>query len=73
LNQFRTSFDKSQSVFTDISAGISGIFKNQISRCLPVFFSKREKKSLHSTSRELFRHAATFLPPPHKLMANRIG
>jgi hypothetical protein len=49
LDQFRTSFDKSQSVFTDILAGISGIFENRISRCLPVFFPKQEKKSLHRT------------------------
>jgi hypothetical protein len=44
LNQFRTSFDKSRSVFTGISAGISDISENQISRYLPVFFPKREKK-----------------------------
>jgi hypothetical protein len=44
LDQFRTSFDKSRSVFTGISAGISGISENRISRYLPVFFHKREKK-----------------------------
>jgi hypothetical protein len=33
-------FDKSRSIFT----GISGISENRISRYLPVFFPKREKK-----------------------------
>jgi hypothetical protein len=44
LDKFRTLFDKSRSVFTGISAGISGISENRISRYLPVFFPKREKK-----------------------------
>jgi hypothetical protein len=30
-------------IFTGILAGISGISENQIFRCLPVFFPKREK------------------------------
>jgi hypothetical protein len=55
LDQFRTSFDKSRSVFTGISAGISGISENRISRYLPVFFHKREKKPWFSVvSRPLF-------------------
>jgi hypothetical protein len=46
FDQFWTNLelcDKSRPVFTGILAGIFGIFKNRISRYLPVFFPKREK------------------------------
>jgi hypothetical protein len=44
------NFKKSRSIFTGISAGISGISENRISRYLPVFFPKREKKPCSSAS-----------------------
>jgi hypothetical protein len=59
LDQFRTSFDKSRSVFTGILAGISGIYENRISRYLPVFFLKREKNPWQGLYLEKIKVLAT--------------
>jgi hypothetical protein len=57
LDQFRTSFEKSRSVFTGISASIS---ENRISRYLPVFFPKQEKKPCVYYTSDMLQPAASF-------------
>jgi hypothetical protein len=62
MDQFRTSVGKFRSVFTGISASISGIFGNHIYRCMPVFFTQREKNL--GPHRAMIHHLFYFILPP---------